>query len=200
MARFFPFNSKHEQAFLVVQSGMILIVHEMDQDNYGDNKQQNSNTNRLLAVMTSFLKSGFSLTLGAHVQRGLQYFVCVCVPVPYDECMGIILDFFDSTSKTLVIYREFWYFSQIFPTLFSQLISIIFIIPLHTFSMRVKTDARLPRSEWFASIIRSGVLLRPPVSTGINRAIEKNGWSPWVAKVNELAEEVRQDHVISNNC
>ena len=57
--------------------------------------------------------------------------------------MGVILDiFFDSTAKTLVIYREFWYFSRIFPTLFSQLISI-FISILHTLSMGVKTDARL---------------------------------------------------------
>ena len=40
--------------------------------------------------------------------------------IPSDECVGVILDiFFDSTAKTLVIYREFWYFSRIFPTLFS---------------------------------------------------------------------------------
>ena len=65
--------------------------------------------------------------------------------------------FFDSTAKTLVIYREFWYFSRIFPTLFSQLISI-FISLLHTFSMGVKIDAQLPRSERFASIIHSCVL------------------------------------------
>ena len=63
--------------------------------------------------------------------------------IPSDECVGVILDFFfNSTAKTLVIYREFWYFSRIFPTLFSQLISI-FIILLHTFSMGVKIDARL---------------------------------------------------------
>ena len=55
--------------------------------------------------------------------------------IPSDECVGIILDFFfDSTARTLVIYREFWYFSRIFPTLFSQLISI-FMSLLHTFSM-----------------------------------------------------------------
>ena len=30
--------------------------------------------------------------------------------IPSDECVGVILDFFfDSTAKTLVIYREFWY-------------------------------------------------------------------------------------------
>ena len=39
--------------------------------------------------------------------------------------------FFDSTAKTLVIYREF---SRISPTLFSHLIGIIMIL-LHTFSM-----------------------------------------------------------------
>ena len=81
-----------------------------------------------------------------------------CVLIPSDECVGVILDiFFDSTAKTLVIYREFWYFSRIFPTLFSQLISI-FMSLLHTFSKGVKIDARLPRSERFASIMRSGVL------------------------------------------
>ena len=56
-----------------------------------------------------------------------------------------------------MIYREFWYFSRIFPTLFSQLISI-FMSLLHTFSKGVKIDARLPRSERFASIMRSCVL------------------------------------------
>ena len=45
-----------------------------------------------------------------------MYFV---VKIPYDECVGVILNiFFDGTAKTLVIYREFWYFSRIFPTLF----------------------------------------------------------------------------------
>ena len=68
-----------------------------------------------------------------------------------------VLAFFDSTVKTIVIYREFWYLSRIFPILFSQLISI-FMSLLHTFSMGVKTDARLPRSERFASIMRSCVL------------------------------------------
>ena len=63
--------------------------------------------------------------------------------IPSDECVGVILDiFFDSTAKTLVIYREFWYFFRVFPTLFSQFISI-FISLLHTFSMGVKIDARL---------------------------------------------------------
>ena len=80
--------------------------------------------------------------------------------------------FFDSTAKTLVIYREFWYFPRIFPTLFPQLIRI-FMILLHTFSMGVKTDARLPRSERFASIMRSGVLLRPPVSAGVLGPLKK---------------------------
>ena len=42
------------------------------------------------------------------------------IKIPYDEYVGIILDiFFDSMAKTLVIYREFWYFSRIFPTLVS---------------------------------------------------------------------------------
>ena len=68
-----------------------------------------------------------------------------------------LLYFFDSTAKTLVIYTEFWYFSRSFSTLFSQLISI-FMSLLHTFSMGVKIDARLPRSERFASIMRSGSL------------------------------------------
>ena len=82
--------------------------------------------------------------------------------------MGVILDiFFDSTAKTLVIYREFWYFFRIFPTLFSQLISI-FMSLLHTFFMGVKTDARLPRSERFASIMRSRVL---SASCGTRRRI-----------------------------
>ena len=78
--------------------------------------------------------------------------------IPSDECVGVILDiFFDSTAKTLVIYREFWYIFRIFLTLFSQLISI-FMSLLHTFSMGVKTDARLPGSKRFASIMRSRVL------------------------------------------
>ena len=98
--------------------------------------------------------------------------------IPSDECVGVILDFFfDSTAKTLVIYREFWYFSRIFPTLFSQLISI-FMSLLHTFSKGVKIDARLPRSERFASIMRSGVLLRPPVSAGVLEPLKKNGRNP----------------------
>ena len=88
--------------------------------------------------------------------------------IPSDECVGVILDiFFDSTAKTLVIYREFWYFFRIFPTLFSQLISI-FMSLLHTFSMGVKTDARLPGSERFASIMRSRVL---SASCGTRRRI-----------------------------
>ena len=85
-------------------------------------------------------------------------------------------------AKTLVIYREFWYFSRIFPTLFSQLISI-FMNLLHTFSKGVKIDARLPRSEQFASIMRSGVLLRP----------KKMGGTPRLKKVNELVCSKR-DH------
>ena len=60
-------------------------------------------------------------------------------------------------AKTLMIYREFWCISQIFPTLFSQLISIFMI---HTFSMGVKTNARLPRSKRFASI----AFFPPPVA------------------------------------
>ena len=104
----------------------------------------------------------------------------------YDECVGVILDiFFDSTAKTLMIYRELWYFSLIFPTLFSQLISI-FMSLLHTFSMGVKTDARLLRSERFASIMRSGVLLPPPVSTGILEPLKTMGRAPGLQKVSEL--------------
>ena len=100
--------------------------------------------------------------------------------------MGVILDFFfDSTARTLVIYREFWYFSRIFPTWFSQLISI-FMSLLHTFSKGVKIDARLPRSERFASIMRSGVLLRPPVSAGVLEPLKKMGGTPGLKKVNEL--------------
>ena len=100
--------------------------------------------------------------------------------------MGVILDFFfDSTAKTLVIYREFWYFSRIFPTLFSQLISI-FMSLLHTFSMGVKTDARLPRSERFASIMRSGILLRSPVSAGVLGPLKTMGGAPGLQKVSEL--------------
>ena len=100
--------------------------------------------------------------------------------------MGVILDFFfNSTAKTLVIYREFWYFSRIFPTLFSQLISI-FMILLHTFSMGVKIDVRLPRSERFASIMRSGVFLLPPVSAGVLEPLKKMGGAPGLKKVNEL--------------
>ena len=107
--------------------------------------------------------------------------------------MGVILDiFFDSTAKTLVIYREFWYFSRIFPTLFSQLISI-FMSLLHTFSKGVKIDARLPRSERFASIMRSGVLLRPPVSAGVLEPLKKMGGTPGLKKVNELVCSKR-DH------
>ena len=72
-----------------------------------------------------------------------------------------------------MIYREFWYFSRIFPTLFSQLISI-FMSLLHTFSMGVKIDARLPRSERFASIMRRGILLLPPVSAGVLEPLKKS--------------------------
>ena len=93
--------------------------------------------------------------------------------------------FFDSTAKTLVIYREFWYFSRIFPTLFYQLISI-FMSLLHTFSMGVKTDARLPGSERFASIMRSGVLLRPPVSAGVLEPLKTMGGAPGLQKVSKL--------------
>ena len=107
--------------------------------------------------------------------------------------MGVTLDFFfDSTAKTLVIYREFRYFSRIFPTLFSQLISICTSL-LHTFSMGVKIDARLPTSERFASIMRSGVILRPPVSAGVLEPLEKMGGTPGLKKVKELVCSKR-DH------
>ena len=58
---------------------------------------------------------------------------------------------------------------------------------LHTFSMGVKTDARLPRSERFASVMRSGVLLRPPVSAGVLEPLKTMGGAPGLQKVNELA-------------
>ena len=77
------------------------------------------------------------------VLEGHRNVTSLDIKIPSDECVGVILDFFfDSTAKTLVIYREFWYFSRIFPTLLSQLISI-FMSLLHTFSMGGKTDARL---------------------------------------------------------
>ena len=105
--------------------------------------------------------------------------------------------FFDSTAKTLVIYREFWYFSRIFPTLFSQLISI-FMRLLHTFSKGVKIDARLPRSERFASVMRSGVLLRPPVSAGVLEPLKKMGGTPGLKKVNELVCSKRDHSHVCN--
>ena len=92
----------------------------------------------------------------------------------------------------LVIYREFWYFSRIFPTLFSQLISI-FMSLLHAFSKGVKIDARLPRSERFAFIMRSGVLRRHPVSAGVLEPLKKMGRTPGLKKVNELVCSKR-DH------
>ena len=73
--------------------------------------------------------------------------------------------------------------------MFSQLISI-FMILLHTFSMGVKTDARLPRSERFASIMRSGVFF---VSAGILQPFKKMGRAPGLKKVNELVCSKR-DH------
>ena len=97
--------------------------------------------------------------------------------------------FFDSTAKMLVIYRDF---SQIFPTLFSQLISI-FMSLLHTFSKGVKINARLPRSKRFASIMHSDVLLRPLVSAGILEPLKKMGGTPRLKKVKELVCSKR-DH------
>ena len=96
------------------------------------------------------------------------------------------------STLVLLVYREFWYFSRIFPTLFSQLISI-FMSLLHTFSKGVKIDARLPRSERFASIMRSGVLLRPPVSASVLEPLKKMGGTPGFKKVNELVCSKR-DH------
>ena len=74
---------------------------------------------------------------------------------------------------SLVIYLVF--FSD-FPTLFSQVISI-FIILLHTFSMGVKIDAGLPQERTVPFIMRSGVFLLPPVSTGVLEPLQKWEWS-----------------------
>ena len=59
---------------------------------------------------------------------------------PY--CVGVDVSdiFFNSTAERFAIYSEFRYISLIFPTVFSQLISI-FIRILHTFSMGAKTRA-----------------------------------------------------------
>ena len=51
--------------------------------------------------------------------------------------------------------------------------------------MGVKTDARLPRSERFASIMRSGVLLRPPVSAGVLEPLNKMGGAPGLKKLRQ---------------
>ena len=114
------------------------------------------------------------------------------VKIPSDECVGVILDFFfDSTAKTLVN------FSRIFPTLFSQLISI-FMSLLHTFSKGVKIDARLPRRERFVSIMRSGILLRPPVSAGVLEPFKKMGGTLGLKKVNELVCSKRDHSHVCN--
>ena len=70
---------------------------------------------------------------------------------PY--CVGVDVSdiFFNSTAKRLAIYSQFRYISRIFPTVFSQLISI-FIRLLHTYCMGAKTRARLTR---LASDMRS---------------------------------------------
>ena len=57
----------------------------------------------------------------------------------------------------------------------------------------VKIDAQLPRSERFASIMRSGVLLRPPVSAGVLEPLKKMGRTPGLKKVKELVCSKR-DH------
>ena len=54
-------------------------------------------------------------------------------------------------------------------------------------------DARLPRSERFASIIRTGVFLRPPVSAGVLEPLKKMGGAPGLKKVNELVC-LKRDH------
>ena len=61
---------------------------------------------------------------------------------PY--CVGVDVSdvFFNSTAERLAIYSQFRYISRIFPTVFSQLISI-FIRLLHTYCMGAKTRARL---------------------------------------------------------
>ena len=53
---------------------------------------------------------------------------------------------FNSTAEKLEIYSDFRYVSRIFPTLFSQLISI-FIRLLYTFSMGAKTRAWLTQER-----------------------------------------------------
>ena len=60
---------------------------------------------------------------------------------PY--CVGVDVSdiFFNSTAERLAIYSQFRYISRIFPTVFSQLISIF--IRLHTYCMGAKTRARL---------------------------------------------------------
>ena len=67
------------------------------------------------------------------------------------------------------------------------------MILLHTFSKGVKIDVRLPRSERFASIVRSGVLLRPPVSAGVLEPLKRMGGTPGLKKVKELVCSKR-DH------
>ena len=69
---------------------------------------------------------------------------------------------------------------------------------LHTFSKGVKIDARLPTNERFASIMRSGVLLRPPVSAGVLEPLNKLGGTPRLKKVNELVCSKRDHSHISN--
>ena len=43
-----------------------------------------------------------------------------------------------------------------------------------------------PRANGFASIMRSGVLLRPPVGAGVLEPLKKMGGAPGLKKVNEL--------------
>ena len=50
---------------------------------------------------------------------------------------------------------------------------------LHTFSMGVKTDARLPRSERFASIMRSCVLSPPAARAGVLEPLQKESKWEW---------------------
>ena len=44
--------------------------------------------------------------------------------------------------------------------------------------MGVKTDAQLPRSKQFTSIMRSGILLPPPVSASVLEPLKKMGRAP----------------------
>ena len=76
----------------------------------------------------------------------------------------------------LVIYREFWYFSRIFPTLFSQLISI-FMSLLHTFSMGVKTMRDFPGANGSPLLCVVAFFPPPAARAGVLEPLQKWEWS-----------------------